>query len=313
MNNTIVVLGAGAWGTSIAITLAKNGHNVLLWTNDIIHYESMLKNRCNNEFLPNYDFPDNLKLVSNLDVCKSNKNIIIAVPSAVFVSLIQKIYKFINDQHHIISISKGLVKDQFQSEILDSYLPINCKIGFLSGPTFAQELVNCIPSGFVLSSKFPMYNFIELLENKNIFVKKSDDIIGVQLGGAIKNVFSICLGISNGLKYGTNTNSILFTYGLDELIKLGLILGDLYLTSSDNLSRNRRFGLMIAQGYSIEEATKKIGNVVEGIDAAKCIYLISKKNNIDMPITRQIYSILYENVSPNTAIQKLISIIKNKK
>lgn len=308
----IAVLGAGSYGTALAIALARNGHQTYLWGHNPSKMAILAEERQNSEFLPDVVFPESLQITSDIAaVLRAVKDVLIVVPSHVFADVLQKIKLFLRSEHRIMWATKGLERDtgRLLQDVVLQILGKNHPLAVLSGPTFAKELAQGLPTAISLASNNPQ--FADEMQqrihcSKSFRVYLNDDMVGVQLGGAIKNVIAIGAGISDGMGFGANARTALITRGLAEISRLGASLGanpntfmgmaglgDLVLTCTDNQSRNRRFGLMLGQGRSAEEAIAEIGQVVEGFYNTKEAYLLAQKQGIEMPIVEQIYQVLF--------------------
>ncbi|KOY60612.1 NAD(P)H-dependent glycerol-3-phosphate dehydrogenase [Photorhabdus heterorhabditis] len=327
MNNTasMTVIGAGSYGTALAITLARNGHDVVLWGHNPAHIQALQQARCNQEFLPDVTFPDSLLLEANLTkALAASRNILVVVPSHVFGEVLKQVESHLRPDSRIVWATKGLEADtgrllqDVAREILGNEIPL----AVLSGPTFAKELAAGLPTAIAISATEPAFGD-ELQQlfhcGKSFRVYKNPDFIGVQLGGAVKNVIAIGAGISDGMGFGANARTALITRGLTEMSRLGTALGadpstfmgmaglgDLVLTCTDNQSRNRRFGMMLGQGINVEEAQSQIGQVVEGYRNTKEVRALAERAGVEMPIAEQIYQILYCNKNVIEAAQALL-------
>ena len=324
MSTKISVIGAGSWGTALAILAAKNGCQTLLWGHNKEHIAKLKQQRENHQYLPEITFPDSLHVTHSLqEVAEFSSILLISVPSHAFKETLLKIKPFINSHTQITWATKGFCAEN--GDLLDSLvthnLSKNTATAVLSGPTFAKEVAMGLPTAMTVASANPNLanKLAALLHNPHFRAYTSDDIIGVQVGGAIKNVLAIASGIVDGLGFGANTRAALITRGLNEIIRLGTKLGgkqetfmglaglgDLLLTCTDNQSRHRRFGLALGQGKNRAEAVKAIGQEIEGVFAAKETYLLSKKHQIEMPIIEQTYKVLYEDLDPHFAVQNLL-------
>lgn len=320
----ISIIGAGSWGTALAILAAKNGCQTLLWGHSSAHMTALSQERENKRYLPNLPLPDSLTITHSLKEAASFSPIIlISVPSHAFKNTLTKLKPFINEATKIAWATKGFNADDSSllHQIVEQTLSKEVQTAVLSGPTFAQEVASGLPTAITIASASPEFsNDLAMILHNNCFrAYTSQDMIGVQVGGAVKNVLAIAAGIADGLGFGANTRAALITRGLQEIIRLGTKLGgkpdtfmglaglgDLILTCTDNQSRNRRLGLALGQGISREESINSIGQEVEGISAAKEAYLLSIKHNIEMPITEQTYKVLYENLDPRIAVQNLL-------
>jgi glycerol-3-phosphate dehydrogenase (NAD(P)+) len=325
MNNKIGILGAGSWGTALAILAAKNGCQVLLWGHQPEHISALAADRQNKHYLSGILFPENLSVTSNLEELASFSDIIlIAVPSHAFKETLSKFRLFGASGIKIAWATKGFYPDNgslLHELVAELYSP-NTSTAVLSGPTFAKEVARGLPTAVTIASSDSslLVQLTNIFHSERFRIYTSSDMVGVEVGGAVKNVLAIAAGIADGLGFGANTRAALITRGLTEMMRLGIKLGghqetfmglaglgDLILTCTDNQSRNRRLGLALGQGKSIVSATQEIGQEIEGILAAKETYLLAKKNGIDMPITEQTYKVLYEGLNPLAAVQNLLS------
>ncbi|QLB21652.1 glycerol-3-phosphate dehydrogenase [Vespertiliibacter pulmonis] len=308
----IAVLGAGSYGTALAIALARKGDKTYLWGHNPEKMAKLAEQRQNNEFLPDILFPNALEIENDLTQTLANVNdILIVVPSHVFSDILWEIKPLLRPDHRIMWATKGLERNtgQLLQDVARQILGDNYPLAVLSGPTFAKELAIGLPTAITLASTD--LHFADQMQQrihctKSFRVYLNQDMIGVQLGGAIKNVIAIGAGISDGMGFGANARTALITRGLAEISRLGISLGanpttfmgmaglgDLVLTCTDNQSRNRRFGLMLGQGKSPEDALAEIGQVVEGFHNTKEAFLLAHKQQVEMPIVEQIYQILF--------------------
>ncbi|WP_241625365.1 NAD(P)H-dependent glycerol-3-phosphate dehydrogenase [Rosenbergiella epipactidis] len=309
---SVSVIGAGSYGTALAITLARNGYPVTLWGHNPQHIARLSEQRCNAEFLSDVPFPNNLVLTSQLhEAVTQSRDLLIVVPSHVFGDVLKQIAPMLLSDTRIVWATKGLevetgrLLEDVAREILGPDIPL----AVISGPTFAKELAAGMPTAIALASKnaqFAMDLQTKLHCGKSFRVYSNNDMTGVQLGGAVKNVIAIGAGMSDGMGFGANARTALITRGLAEMSRLGLALGaqaetftgmaglgDLVLTCTDNQSRNRRFGMLLGQGRSVEEAQETISQVVEGYRNTKEVYLLAASVGVEMPIVEQIYQVLY--------------------
>lgn len=325
MQSSISVLGAGSWGTALAIQAARNGCQTLLWGHNSSHMTSLSSDKENRRYLPGLTLPESLILTDDLKEAASfSPLILISVPSHAFRSTLIKLKPYINEKTKIAWATKGFNTDDglLLNQIVEQTLSKKNLTAVLSGPTFAQEVATGLPTAITIASSTPDFSkhLASILHNHRFRAYTSQDIIGVQVGGAVKNVLAIAAGIADGLGFGANTRAALITRGLQEIIRLGTKLGgqpetfmglaglgDLILTCTDDQSRNRRFGLALGQGKNREETIKIIGQEIEGVSAARETYLLSKKHNIEMPITEQTYKVLYEGLDPLIAVQNLLT------
>lgn len=321
----IAVLGAGSYGTALAITLARKGLRVGLWGRDQQAMMTMAAERSNTQYLANYDFPASLEVVTDLaELMSDTNNLLLVVPSQAFAPMLQQMQAHFHSQHRLVWASKGLEPEtgRLLSSVAAEYLPAQMPIAVLSGPTFAKEMAAGMPTAITLAANDQRFaqEMAELLHCAQSFrVYLNDDIIGVQLGGALKNVIAIAAGLADGLGFGANARTALITRGLAEITRLGMHLGanmesfmgmaglgDLVLTCTDNQSRNRRFGLALGQGKTVSQALQEIGQVVEGYKNTEEAYLLATRHNIEMPICFQLYAILYQGANPQDAALELL-------
>lgn len=322
----IGIIGSGSWGVALGIHLAKMGNNIKIWS-----YDKEEKDLINNErkckFLPNINIPENIKCSLEYEEVIKDSEIILHVTPSKFTRNIVKQYKKFIKNYPIIICAKGFESETLYTldKIFEEELP-NTKIGVLSGPSHAEEVSIGIPTAIVIASKYDdvIENVQNIFMNENLRVYSSKDVIGVELGGALKNIIAFCAGMAAGLNLGDNTFAALATRGLKEIADLGTKLGgnyntfygltglgDLIVTCLSEHSRNRTAGKLIAEGKSIEEAKKQVGMVIEGLENIEVAYKLSKINNIEMPIVNAVYDVLYNNLSPKDAVTMLMT--RNKK
>ncbi|URJ28187.1 NAD(P)H-dependent glycerol-3-phosphate dehydrogenase [Candidatus Blochmannia vicinus (nom. nud.)] len=329
---TITIIGAGSYGTAMAIALSRNGHIVLLWGHNSTHIQTLKTHRCNQAYLPDIPFPPSLYLEKSLSVTLATcLNLLIAVPSHVFSHVLMQIKPNLKNNTRIIIASKGLEPKtgRFLKDVTRDILGNNVPIAIISGPTFAKELAIGLPTAITLTSTDAILNYDlqNILHcNKNFRIYTNTDAIGIQIAGAVKNIIAIGAGISDGIGFGSNARTALITRGLAEMSRLGTAigampetfmglagLGDLVLTCTDDQSRNRRFGILLGQGLNIRHAQKNIGQIIEGLLSIKEVYMLSIKYKIDMPITEQIYQILYQNKNVHDAAYSLLQRTQKEK
>ena len=322
MKRKIAIIGSGSWGCALAIHAAKMGHEVKIWSflqeeADIINQ----KRKC--KFLPMAIMPDNIVCTTNIQEAVENTDLILHVtPSKFFRSTLKQYKDYITTQPVIIC-SKGFEQETLStvSKVAEEEIP-NVKIGALSGPSHAEEVCIDIPTAIVIASKDEdvQYQVQDTLMNENLRVYTSNDVEGVELGGALKNIIAFCAGIIAELNLGDNTFAALITRGLTELSRLGVAmggehntfyglsgLGDLIVTCLSEHSRNRKAGKCIGRGLSIEETKKEVGMTIESIDNIEVAYELAKKYNIEMPIVNTVYDVLYHNLKPMEAVTKLMT------
>ena len=322
--NKIAILGAGSWGTALALLAARNGCQTLLWGHNKEQIAMMAKLRKNQRYLPNHPFPENLSVTAELaEIGAFTDLILVCVPSHAFKNTLIQLKPHVSSHVKVAWASKGFNPDDgsLLHQIVADLFPVQTPAAILSGPTFALEVANNLPTAITIASTQTAFakELSNILHSDLFRTYTSSDVIGVEVGGAVKNVLAIAAGIADGLGFGANTRAALITRGLNEIIRLGIKLGgnpetfmglaglgDLILTCTDNQSRNRRFGLALGVGKDQATATLEIGQEIEGISAAKETYLLAKKYAIDMPIIEQTYKVLYEGLAPLTAVHNLL-------
>ncbi|MCG8000919.1 MAG: NAD(P)-dependent glycerol-3-phosphate dehydrogenase [Candidatus Thiodiazotropha lotti] len=319
----VAVLGAGSWGTALAILLSSEGQPVRLWGHLKAEVDALLEDRENRQFLPGVPLPPSLTPEADLQrTLEQASEVIIAVPSHAFSAVTKAIEPLLDGNPGIAWATKGFEpgSQRLLSEVAASHLP-GRDLAVISGPTFAGEVARGLPTAITVASTNPAHadRLANRLHTSWFRAYTSSDMIGVQVGGASKNVLAITAGIAGGLGFGANTRSALITRGLTEIMRLGLKLGgksetfmglaglgDLLLTCTDNQSRNRRMGLALAEGQTLESARAKIGQEVEGVHTAKEVYALAQRLQVEMPISEQVYRVLYEDLNPKTAVHNLL-------
>lgn len=322
-SQVLAVIGAGSWGTALAMMLAQNRHQVKLWSHNSEHASQMQNNRENTRYLPGLRFPDDLTVSAELKDCLADvKDILIVVPSHAFRQTLETIKPLLKPEQRIAWATKGLVSGKLLHQLAYEVLGESIPLAVISGPTFAKEVAQGLPGAVTVASKDQGYamEWAQLLHNDHFRAYTSEDIIGVEIGGACKNVIAIAAGIADGMGFGANANAALIARALSEISRLGISLGanaetftgltglgDLVLTCTDNQSRNRRTGIALGQGKNLEKAMQEIGQVVEGVATAKEVVSLAAKQNVDMPITSQVYNVLYNDCSPEDAVNALFN------
>lgn len=320
----IAVLGAGSWGTALAMHTALE-FPTMLWSHDEAHAKTMIEERANHHYLPNIAFPPLLQASSSFEETVHDADLILlAIPSTAFTETLKRLQAlYLDSLPPVLCATKGIDHDTngFLSDTFAHHFP-NAEYAVLSGPSFAKEVALKHPTAIAIASdsEATIDFFIPYFHHNTLRVYGNSDIKGVQLAGAYKNVIAIATGISDGLGFGANARAALITRGLAEMSRLGVALGgdlitfmglagmgDLVLTATDNQSRNRRFGLLLGEGITAEEAFIKIGQVVEGTNIVKNIYALGKEHGIDLPIVNQVYNILHKNVLPMTSLKELLA------
>lgn len=321
-NTTLAILGAGSWGTAVAIHLAQSGQRVLLWGRSPEHVKSMAESRENQRYLPGIKFPESLIPEANFQTCTQQADeLIIAVPSHAFADVLPQLP---NKLTGLAWLTKGIdpKKHQCLSQLISARWGNTFPMAAISGPSFAKEVANGLPTALVIAGNESQYlhKLRDTLHHVNLRVYLSHDLIGVQCAGAVKNVLAIACGISDGLNYGANAKAALITRGLAEMGRLGMALGaspdtfmglaglgDLVLTCTDNQSRNRRFGLLLGQGQEIKKAEQSIGQVVEGKYNASQVCTLAQTYALDLPICQAVDNLLQGQVSAEQAAQSLLA------
>lgn len=321
--NKVCVLGAGSWGTALALVVAKKGYNVSMWTLNEEQCNKINKDKENIDYLPGVVIPDNIVVTTNIEeAVKDGTIIVLAVPSQAIRSVCRQIKPFVKDKQILVDVAKGLEKGTGLrlSDVCNQELPNN-KYVVLSGPSHAEEVSRDIPTTVVVSSEDIHIAEIvqDIFMSPKFRVYTNPDVVGVELGGALKNIIAFGAGICDGLGLGDNAKAALMTRGIREISRLGVAMGantstfsglsgigDLIVTCTSMHSRNRRAGILIGQGKSLEETLKEVKMVVEGITATEVAYEVAKELNIDMPITNAIYSVLHGGCSADEVVMELM-------
>ena len=322
-NARIAVMGAGSWGTALALLLCRNGREVRLWDYSSGHIADLRRHRENRRYLPGFLLPPELSPVDTLSVALEGAGeLLIAVPSHGFADALRSIPSPVPDELGIAWATKGFEPSsgRLLHEVANQVLG-DREVAVISGPSFAREVAEGLPTAVTVASPDPDHarRVASYLHGDRFRAYTSDDIIGVQVGGGAKNVLAIATGLADGLGFGANTRAALITRGLAELIRLGIALGgrqetfmglaglgDLVLTCTDDQSRNRRMGLALARGLDVAAAKEEIGQEVEGVLTAKSLYRIARRLDVEMPISRQVHDLLYEGVTPDRATRNLL-------
>ena len=320
----IAVIGAGSWGTALALQFARSGRPVRLWGRDREQMQAMTDARANTRYLPDVPFPDNLTITADLEACLVDaRDVLVAVPSHGLRETLDRIAPLLSDDARVCWATKGfeLTTGKLPHQVAMEILGEDRPMAVLSGPTFATEVGAGLPTAMTIAANDSAFasELAATISGNNFRAYTSEDMIGVEVGGAVKNVLAIGAGLSDGLGFGANTRIALINRGLVEMTRLGVALGashetfmglagmgDLVLTCTDNQSRNRRMGLLLAAGKTVEEAQEEIRQVVEGVLAAKAVKKVAEDRYVVMPICEEIYRILYEGVSPREAVSTLM-------
>ena len=319
----IAVLGAGAWGTALAISLATR-HHITLWARDAAQVSTMSAARANQRYLPEIKFPESLSLTADLATALSDAELIIlAVPVSGFRPMLQYLATLPN-KTPVVWLCKGfeagtsLLPHQIAAEIL----PADYPRAVLSGPSFAQEVARSLPTALTLAAFDVDFaqRTAQALHHSRLRIYSSNDVVGVEVGGATKNVLAIAAGICDGMRLGYNARAALLTRGLAEITRFGLQLGgksetlgglsgagDLILTCTGDLSRNRQVGMLLAQNKKLDQILLDLGHVAEGVYTAREVHWIAQRVGVDMPICAAVYHVLYENMPVSDAVEALLN------
>ena len=326
----ISVIGSGGWGIALAILLHKNGHNLTIWSFDKKEAEELKTTRENKTKLPNILLPEDIKVTDDLKEAVNDKDILIlAAPSKAIRSVSKSLKNIIKDNQIIVNVAKGLEEDTLETmtDIIEEELKgKKTQVAVLSGPSHAEEVGKGIPTTCVVSAhnkELTLY-LQNIFMNPSFRVYTSPDMLGIEIGGALKNVIALAAGIADGLNYGDNTKAALITRGIKEIASLGVAmggeqstfygltgLGDLIVTCASMHSRNRRAGILLGQGKTLDEAIKEVNMVVEGVYSAKSALMAAKKYNVEIPIIEQVNAVLFENKNAAEAVNELM--IRDKK
>ena len=321
----VAVIGAGSWGTALAIQYARAGTPVRLWGRDTEQLAAMAAARVNARYLPEGPFPERLEAVTDLDAALDGVDeVLVSVPSHGLRETLGLLREARPDGVRVAWATKGLelATGKLPHEVVDEVLGTSAgPYAVLSGPTFAKELARGLPTALTVASSSPEFaaDIAARISDTAFRAYTSNDVIGVEVGGAIKNVMAIGAGVSDGLGFGANARVAMITRGLSEMTRFGVArgarqetfmglagMGDLVLTCTDNQSRNRRMGLALASGKSVAEAEEEIAQVVEGVLAARAVRDAAQAIDLEMPIAGEIYRIIYEGVPPREAVQTLM-------
>jgi len=320
----VAVIGAGSWGTALAMHIARTGRKVYLWGHEPEQMKALAASRSNEQFLPGLSFPDSLEILEDLsDLPSTCTQMLVVVPSHAFRQVLRTLLQLPTKPEIIAWGTKGLEKDGslLMSDIADEELPADISTAVISGPSFAGEVARGMPTAITVGSKQSKTSaeVASWLHHHQFRAYTQEDMTGVQIGGALKNVMAIAAGISDGLGFGANARAALITRGLAEITRLGVKsggqietfmglagLGDLVLTCTDDQSRNRRLGLGLGKGGTLQEIIDEIGQEVEGVQSAAAAWELSRKLDVSMPITEQVYNVLYRGLPALKAVQNLL-------
>jgi glycerol-3-phosphate dehydrogenase (NAD(P)+) len=319
----IVVIGAGAWGTALAISLAAN-HRITLWARDAAQVAAMREEHCNKRYLPDIPLPAGLELSSDLSAALADAELaIVAVPTAGFRSILQQLAQS-SGSFGVLWLCKGFEAETslLPHQVVAEVLPTRFRHGVLSGPSFAQEVACGQPTALTLASSDEEFarDTALALHHAHLRIYASSDVVGVEVGGGVKNVMAIAAGICDGMGLGHNARAALLTRGLAEIARLGLKLGgrsetlsglsgvgDLILTCTGDLSRNRQVGLLLAQHHDLPEILRRLGHVAEGVYTVREVHQLAQRLDVAMPICEGVYRVIYEHVPVADVIADLLS------
>lgn len=319
----IVVLGSGSWGTALAVLLTQNQHEVTMWSHRAEQAEEFETARENKKYLPNVPFPEQLEITSEISRVSTADVVVVAVPSFAVRETAEKMLPYLAENAIVVSVSKGIHRETGKrfTEVLRGVLGDSFPIVALSGPSHAEEVGSALPTAIIAASEdqTAAETVQKVFMNPNFRVYTSEDVIGVELGGALKNIIALTAGISDGLGYGDNTKAALITRGLAEMARLSIALGgkhetlaglagigDLIVTCTSMHSRNRRAGILIGQGLSPKQAVEKIGAVVESYYATYAGKQLADEAGVEVPIIEQCYQVLYCGKNPMDAVHELM-------
>ncbi len=322
----LAILGGGSWGTALSIHLAKKDYRVKVFEPVKIQVEEINEKRTNSRYLPEVKIPENIEASTEIgEVLDQAESIFLVVPSHVVGEVIQKVKVLIKPNQYLVSCSKGLDEKNLErlSQVIQKSVPPanRAKVAVLSGPTHAEEVSRGLPSAAVVASedRETASYFQNTIMDNHFRIYSSPDVIGVELGGAVKNIIAIAAGVCDGMGFGDNTKAALITRGLSEISRLGKAegaqpqtfsglagLGDLIVTCASRHSRNWKFGFRIGQGKSTEEALKEINQTVEGLRTTQTVYQLAKRTGTEMPITQKVYQVLFQGLSPREGVYELM-------
>lgn len=322
----LAVLGAGAWGTALAVHLATKGHDVVLWAHSYTHAESMVLQRENPRYLPNIVFPDRLMVTADLAVALADVDgVLLVVPSDAFADLLKRVVQLVGQPKHLAWATKGFdpQNQRLLHQVAVDELGAHAPMAVVSGPTFADEVARGLPTAMVSASQDSAEAdfWAQAFHYKHFRMYTQTDIAGVEVGGAFKNIMAIATGISDGMGLGANARAALIARGMVEMQRFGALfdaqpstlmglagLGDLVLTCTDDLSRNRRFGLSLARsGKNAQQVQQEIGQVVEGVKAVKIVMAIAQAHHLELPIVEQVFKLVQGQITAEQAVMRLLA------
>jgi glycerol-3-phosphate dehydrogenase (NAD(P)+) len=323
-NSAVTVLGAGSWGTALAVLLAHNGYRVCLWGHNAEALARLARERENRQYLPGIVLPETVETIADLgELSREHDHFLVAVPSHAFRAVLRGLKPHVGKKAMVAWGTKGFEPGtgKLLHEVAREVLGDGAGYAVVSGPSFASEVARNLPTALTVAAEDNATATIvaEWLRNERMRVYTSADVAGVELGGAIKNVMAIAAGISDGLGFGANARAALITRGLAELARLGVAMGgtretfmglagagDLILSCTDDLSRNRRVGLGLGHGRELSAVLADLGQEAEGVATVRELFNLAKRLQVEMPITEQVYRVLYEGRSPQRAVEALL-------
>ncbi len=324
MSSRVAVLGAGSWGTALAMQLARLNHEVSLWARDAEQAGQMQRQRLNRRYLPEFPLASNITVTADLDAALANaQRFLIVTPSHAFPETLKQIQPYVSEDSGLAWATKGFEpgNGRLLHEVVEEHLGSDMPLALVTGPSFARDVAAGLPTAVTVAASTPDFGatWAALLHGSGFRAYYTADLVGAELGGAIKNVLAVACGMADGMSLGANTRAALITRGLAETMRLGKALkadprtlmglagiGDLVLTCTGDLSRNRRLGLALGRGQTIEQAVAEIGQVVEGIKTAEETMRLAERMGVEMPITEQVHGILFKGWSARTGVTKLM-------
>ncbi len=326
MQQIVTILGAGSWGTALGIVLADNGHSVKIWGHDVAHVNEINREQANIRYLPDVKLPTSMKAYHDLEEALSGSEVVVfAVPTKAIREVARKVKDIVNEKVTIVHVSKGIEPDSLMriSEMLEEEISdITKDIIVLSGPSHAEEVSRRIPTTVTVASKNmeAAERIQDLFMNQNFRVYTNQDLVGVEIGGALKNIIALAAGITDGLGYGDNAKAALMTRGLAEITRLGVKMGadpltflgltgigDLIVTCTSVHSRNWRAGHMLGKGKNLDEVLESMGMVVEGVRTTKAAHQLSERYQVKMPIASALYDVLFNGKDIKTEVDDLMT------
>lgn len=320
----IAILGAGSWGTALAVHLGRKGYNVKLWGRNPEHIDSIIRESQNKRYLPNINLSPHIEPTAKIEEAVATAEIVVlSVPSQAVRSIVKTIKPLIKPGAILVNTAKGLEETTLLrlSQVIEEETENKHELAVLSGPSHAEEVAQFLPTAIVVAAKkrWVAERIQDLFMSSSLRVYTNPDLCGVEIGGALKNVIALATGIADGLGYGDNTRAALITRGLAEISRLGIHLkaepltfaglagiGDLIVTCNSMHSRNRRAGILLGQGESLDNILNQMGMVVEGVNTTKAAMRLAQNLGVEMPITREIYKVLYQGKAPQQSVKDLM-------